>query len=208
MNGTNNSCSMLGGVTLPPGSSALHPGQTPIHRCVTVDSVRSTADWSSPHSIGPVLSIVIVSTGTFEDLDRALMLTRAAVGEHGVEVVAVRADTIADRILPVGFDLRGAEFVRAPADADRPSLSELAMKNVSGDIVAIREDINVREAGWVAQYLQVVRQAEFYQSSHPLSALGDRQSPGPADLPAVASERRPRFPREIRPEPSSARVAL
>jgi hypothetical protein len=154
------------------------------------------------------LSIVIVSTGTFEDLDRALMLTRAAVGDQGVEIIAVRADTMADRILPAGFDLRGAEFVRAPSDADRPALSELAMRSVSGDIVAIREDVNVREAGWVAQYLQVVRQAEFYQSSHPLSALGELAAPGPADLPPVASERRPRFPREIRPEPSSARVAL
>lgn len=173
-----------------------------------MDSVRSTADWSSPHSIGPVLSIVIVSTGTFEDLDRALTLTRAAVGEHGAELIAVRADTLADRILPAGFDLRGAEFLRAPAGADRPALSELAMKNVSGDIVAIREDVNVRETGWVAQYLQVVRQAEFYQNSHPLSALGHGTAPGPADLPAVASERRTRFPRETRPEPSSARVAL
>jgi hypothetical protein len=150
---------------------------------------------------------VIVSTGTFEDLGRALALTAEALRDSDAEVVAVRADALADQVLPVGFDLRGAVFVRAPMGAERAILSDLAMKTVCGDIVAIREDVNVREASWVEQYLHVIRQADFYASSHPLSTLSDSPAAGPADLPAIPSERRSRYLRETSPEQSSARVA-
>jgi hypothetical protein len=153
-----------------------------------------------------MLSIVIVSTGSFEDLDRALCMTTAALRNLRAEVVAVRANSVADRALPPGFDLKGAAFLQAPPGADRATMSDLAMQGVSGHIVAIREDLHIHDSGWVAQYVQLMRACEPSDASHTPAKLGNLDVAGAGDLP-TAVERLPVLTRDLRSEQSSARVA-
>ena len=171
-----------------------------------MDPTRVDAATTGMGFTGPTLSVVMVSSGSFDDLDRAISLTRAAIGECAAELIVVRADSDSAQGLPAGFDLKGAVFVQAPLGADRAALSDLAMQTVSGDIVAIREDLQIRDSGWLAQYVQLLRVPDRPDGSLALGTLGSLGMSGPADLPP-AVDRRPAFSRDLRTDQSSARVA-
>ncbi len=101
----------------------------------------------------PTLSIVLLSTGTEDVLERALLAISDAAFEMSAEVLVIRDDAApaADRVKRMAA-MHGVEVVFAPANSDRAAMSDLAMVRAHGDIVAVRSDAAVNGDEWLTRF--------------------------------------------------------
>lgn len=101
----------------------------------------------------PSLSIVLLSTGTEDALEKALLAISDAAFEMSAEVLVIRdeAAPAADRVRRMAAQHR-VELLFAPAQSDRAVMSDLAMVRARGDIVAIRPDEAVNGDEWLTRF--------------------------------------------------------
>jgi hypothetical protein len=65
----------------------------------------------------------------------------------------------------------GAELVVAPTGSSRAEMCDLGMKRVHGSIVAVRDDVSVGDARWLAAYRAVLPQHEAVAQAVPMESV-------------------------------------
>jgi hypothetical protein len=93
------------------------------------------------------VSIVLTSAEGAEELARCLEYVRPHRERLGAELVIVTRDDPASlRDL-----VRDVRLIAAPADAGIGDMRELGMRHASGDVVAVRADVDVGDASWLLE---------------------------------------------------------
>lgn len=101
------------------------------------------------------LSIVVVSAGSSESRYRAvrvLMDTSANLAAQVIVVSRSEPDQALNSLLSRGV----AQFVGAPAGCTRAEMCDLGMSQVTGTIVAVRDEADIGDAGWLRVFQRVV----------------------------------------------------
>jgi hypothetical protein len=96
------------------------------------------------------LSVVLLSSGSVSELERALGVLLPTVRRFGAEVVVARASAHATTSL--SHEHPDVRIVHAPLGSTRTELCDAAMAVANGDIVALREDVAVRDADWLHSF--------------------------------------------------------
>jgi hypothetical protein len=125
-------------------------------------------------SQAPRLTIIIVSLGTRQELERAVRLLAPTAQSLDADVIVVRRNAEATLDFALS-EIVSVEVVRAADDSSRADMLVLAMRAAKGDIVAVRDDTSVKDAKWLAAYHRPVE-----------SPRGPVQPPS-ADGPSSAS---------------------
>lgn len=102
----------------------------------------------------PRLSIVLISRGSESDLERALLAVTDPGYALGAQVVVVREHP--DGQVPAQVEqlvkTYAASLTVVAPGSSRSAISDAAMHLVSGDIVAIREDVKLRDGDWLSAF--------------------------------------------------------
>jgi hypothetical protein len=96
------------------------------------------------------LSVVLLSSGSVSELERAIGVLLPTVRRFGAEVVVARASAHATTSLL--HEHPEVHVVHAPLGSTRTELCDAAMAVANGDIVALREDVAVRDAEWLYSF--------------------------------------------------------
>jgi hypothetical protein len=96
------------------------------------------------------LSVVLLSSGSVGELERAIGVLLPTVRRFGAEVVVARASAHATTSLM--HEHPEVRIVHAPLGSTRTELCDAAMTIANGDIVALREDVAVRDAEWLHSF--------------------------------------------------------
>jgi hypothetical protein len=99
------------------------------------------------------LSVVVVSSGSALVAQRATQALKSASQGFTAQFILVSQDE--DPCSCPGR-ARGAEFVVAPPGCTRAEMCDLGMSRASGSIVAVRDDVAVGDARWLATYRAVL----------------------------------------------------
>lgn len=102
------------------------------------------------------LSVVVLSTGTSTDTDRATQTLGSASRDMGAQLIVVSPN--AGLALVRTAESNGAEFVVAPPGCSRAEMCDLGMRHAVGSIVVMREDAMVSDARWLDAYRAVLGQ--------------------------------------------------
>lgn len=159
------------------------------------------------------VSIVLTSAEGPEELARCLECVRPHRERMGAELVVVTRDDPA----PLREVDREARLITAPADAGIGDMRELGMRSATGDVVAVRADVDVGDGSWLLEFYSVtgatlpaatepaVRRIDERVAASRAAVGGSRAVtvvPGLADAPPVESssplapwERAPSAPR-------------
>jgi hypothetical protein len=97
----------------------------------------------------PSLSVILVSEGTRLDLERAVRLIAPSIQAVQAQLVIVRrnAESTLDFSLA---DVGRVEVLRATDDCPRSDMLAMGMRAAQGDIVAVKDDLAVRDADWLS----------------------------------------------------------
>lgn len=101
------------------------------------------------------LSVVLLSMGSRNDLERAVTVLTPSLRRFGAQLVVARAED--DVTAPSMNQDLSVSFIRAPKGANRAELCDLGMAAATGDIVALREDTSVRDSEWMESFSGTVR---------------------------------------------------
>ena len=108
----------------------------------------------------PRITVVLLSRGEENALERAVTLLRDAVGAMNAELLIVRDD---ESLLPSDRErmTRLAHNARclvafAPSGGSRHALADAAMALATGDIIALRDDVAVTDADWLRPFAQAL----------------------------------------------------
>lgn len=157
--------------------------------------------------ISATLSVVVLSTGSRSDLERAIQVITPSVRRYGAQLIVARADDGLPSA-PVLREHPKAAFVRVPKGASRSQLCDAGMAAATGDIVALRDDSAVSGADWLDSFSDTVQVSE--SGSEILIANHDNVASGngrPADqIGSTLDGRRPSERLES-PESGSRRAA-
>jgi len=129
----------------------------------------------------PLLSVVLLSTGSRGDLERAIGVLAPVIRAVRGQVVVVREELL-PALLQSHVDAGYVTYLRVPRGTERDGMAEAAMSVVKGDIVAIREDLSVRDAEWLAPYRQALHLDDVLADRGPTPRM---LSDTPADLPSA-----------------------
>ena len=113
----------------------------------------------TPHASGARLSVVLLSTGSLQELETAVSVLANRLYRFGAQLVVVRADGDLSELEAL-VEYPFVTFVSAPAGASRPQLCDLGMTRASGDIVALRETRSVRDGSWLDSFSTAVTAGE------------------------------------------------
>lgn len=94
------------------------------------------------------VSIVLTSAEGPEELARSLDCVRPHRERLGAELVVVTRDDPG----PLREVVREARLVTAPADAGIGDMRELGMRSATGDVVAVRADVDVGDGSWLLEF--------------------------------------------------------
>ena len=104
------------------------------------------------------LSVVVVSSGPSHLAQQATNTLQLASADFGAQLIVVSQDN--DPAFATSVARSGAELVVAPAGCSRAEMCDLGMKRVHGSIVAVRDDVTVGDAKWLAAYRAVLPRRE------------------------------------------------
>jgi hypothetical protein len=148
------------------------------------------------------LSVVLLSSGSVGELERAIGVLLPTVRRFGAEVVVARASAHATTSLM--HEHPEVRIVHAPLGSTRTELCDAAMTIANGDILALREDVAVRDAEWLHSFrasLKVAAPAND-PSGEWASIFGDAEVESKSKSPAarlLAPEIAPDIGRSSRP---------
>ena len=97
----------------------------------------------------PSLSVILVSQGTRHDLERAVGLIASSIRTVQGQLIIVRRNpepTLDSSLVDAGR----VEIIRATDDCARCDMLGMAMRAAEGDIVAVKDDLAVNDAEWLA----------------------------------------------------------
>jgi hypothetical protein len=83
---------------------------------------------------------------------------QTASADFVAQLIVVSQD--ADPAFATSVEQSGAELVVAPPGCSRAEMCDLGMKRVHGSIVAVRDDVTVGDARWLAAYRSVLPRRE------------------------------------------------
>lgn len=148
----------------------------------------------------PSLSVILLSEGSRDDLDRALASIEPRCVTLGAEVIVVRQE-IADHLVELNATHPGVIFLDSPKGTTSAAMREAAIGRASGDILALRMDGAVGDGRWLNAFDATVNVSVSHsrEASKPIAAVADdaiavRERRSPASAPAVS----PHAPRERR----------
>ncbi|MGQ0646186.1 MAG: hypothetical protein ACT4P7_01375 [Gemmatimonadaceae bacterium] len=104
------------------------------------------------------LSVVLLSTGDQEELERAVLSVRDAVFALSGQLVIVREEAQGvgrDRVQRLAQQHRCA-FTFADPGSGRAYLTDAGMRLATGDIVAVRDDVRVQDGDWLSAFARSV----------------------------------------------------
>lgn len=132
----------------------------------------------------PSLSIVVLSTGSESDLERAMAYVSGVTRRLDAELIVVRGeeDRRARERLSVVAESRQFHVRFAEPGASRASLADAGMKAATGDIVAVREDAHCLDGDWLRPFAE--------RLSATLDAPTEIDVARPASRAAVSTRRR------------------
>jgi len=143
-----------------------------------------------------LLSVVVLSTGTRGDLERATSILAPVLSTLRGQLVIASSES-----LPVtlqGYaDSGQLTFVRVSRGSARAALAEAAMAVVRGDIVAIREDVAVRDAEWLAPYRNALHLDDVVADRVPAQRVAVERSNDHGLVLAPPSVRNVRAPAQL-----------
>jgi hypothetical protein len=119
-------------------------------------SARSTAQ--RPPSSGARLTVVLLSTGSLQELESSVSAITSRLSRFGAQLVIVRAGDSADLEAVVEYPFTA--FVTAPEGTTRAQLCDLGMSRANGDIIALRDAANVRDGSWLDSFSAAVDVAD------------------------------------------------
>jgi hypothetical protein len=102
----------------------------------------------------PSLSIVVLSTGSESDLERAMAYVGGVTRRLGAELIVVRAEEdrqARDRIAVIAESRRFLVRFTESGTA-RAGLADAGMRAATGDIVAVREDVSCLDGDWLRPF--------------------------------------------------------
>jgi hypothetical protein len=134
----------------------------------------------------PQLSIVLLSTGSRGDLERAANVLIPIVRAVRGQLVIVR-DEAPPALLQTYVDSGVINFLRMPRGTERDGMAQAAMSLVRGDIVAIREDANVRDVEWLTPYRHALHLDDIV-ADRPSHAINQGDATGLAAEPRGVPE--------------------
>ena len=130
-----------------------------IHQCMS--EANETAEGTRGARVGqsgskPSLSIVVLSTGTESDLERAMAYVSGVTRRLGAELIVVRGedDKRAQERLAVVASARRFHLCMAEPGTSRAGLADLGMRAASGDVVAVREDSACLDGDWLRPFAE------------------------------------------------------
>lgn len=150
------------------------------------------------HSPSPSLSVILLSEGSRDDLDRALASIEPRCAMLGAEVIVVRQQ-IADDMIELNSTHPGVIFLDAPKGTTSAVMRETGIDRASGDILALRMDGAVGDGRWLQAFDGTVKAdvSHSRESARPIAAVADdaiaaRRTPAaaPAVSPNMSRERR------------------
>lgn len=101
------------------------------------------------------LSIVMVAAGSNDARVRACRALLDSSAPFDAQVIVVARGEPDSALLALA-NRGGAEVVRAPDGSTRAEMCDLGMKQVTGSIVAVRDDVDVGDASWLAAFSRIV----------------------------------------------------
>ena len=104
------------------------------------------------------LSVVIVSSGSASESQRAAQILRKASLDFSAQFIVVSQN--GDPSVASTVEMTGAEFVLAPAGSTRAEMCDLGMCRANGAIVAVRDDVTVGDGRWLDTYRSVLPRSE------------------------------------------------
>jgi hypothetical protein len=107
------------------------------------------------------LSVVVVSSGSVTDGQKAARALKSASRDYQVQLIFVSKDL--DPAFVDTVKRNGGEVVAAPAGSSRAEMCDLGMNHAQGMIVAVRDDVSVGNAQWMDAYRGVIPAREVAQ---------------------------------------------
>lgn len=126
------------------------------------------------------LSVVVLSTGTSTDTDRATQTLGRASQDLGAQLIVVSRDT--GPALARTVERSGAEFVAAPSGCTRAEMCDLGMRRALGSIVVVRDDAAVSDAAWLDAYRAVLGHGKAPARSAAEAVVLDTMKTGRTEL--------------------------
>lgn len=105
---------------------------------------------------GASLSVVLLSLGNRNDLERAVSVLTPSLQRFGAQLVVAREDDEVP-MTALSRENLAVSFVRAPKGSNRAQLCDLGMSVATGDIVALRDDVAVSDSEWMECFSSSVR---------------------------------------------------
>jgi hypothetical protein len=132
------------------------------HRQASRDALRAPEA-----EAGPTLSVILVSLGTRQELERAVRVVAPTIETLQAQLIVVRRSPEPTLEFALA-ELGRVEIVRAADDTARSDMLALAMRAAHGDIIAVRDDTSVKDAQWLAGYQRALAaRASSPSVSHP-----------------------------------------
>lgn len=116
----------------------------------------------------PSLSIVVLSTGTESDVERAMAYVSGVTRRLGAELIVVRGedDRQAQERLTVVANVRRFQACFCEPGTSRAGLADRGMRVATGDIVAVREDSACLDGDWLRPFAE--RLSATLDAPHPV----------------------------------------
>lgn len=167
-------------------------------------------------SYRPSLSVILISTGSREELEGVLAAVCGRCRRMEAEVIVVRA-VGTDGVAPLREAYPNVTFVEAPADCSDRALRDLGMGVARGDIVALRSAAVVGDGAWLSAFHATVGTIDDELPTEVEVALsvaveesavaGDRRRGRSGPLPAYASPTAVALPATGKRRQDSARAS-
>lgn len=163
-------------------------------------TAQSPAPSAHPLQTRPRLSIILLSSGPIEHLDRALMSVLETAFYLETELVVVRAcrsDDEKGRLQRLSRQY-GFSVELAASGSTRDSLAELGALRATGDIVSVKDDHLAFDSLWLAPF-ELPAETAVWDSSvvRPDAELADRLSTKPAQSRPPVADRLAPSPRPL-----------
>lgn len=101
------------------------------------------------------LSVVIVASGTTDTSLRALGVLADVGAASAGQVILVSRET-PDRRVESLIARRGAKMVLADPGSTRAEMCDLGMKDATGTVVAVRDDVDVGDGAWLSAFAALI----------------------------------------------------
>ena len=122
-------------------------------------SLRSSTQGAAVQGppLAPSLSVVVPVLGAAESIGATLaVLVPRCAALHAELIIVTAVQTSLPRHLPHAFP--GVRFIKAPAESSSPSgLRTFGVRHASGDLIAIRPDLDLGDLGWLAPFAASVQ---------------------------------------------------